>query len=186
MQMKRRSLAAAPLIAQLVLVGIPMSFWAAAQLQPNRTSLALHCLALAGYEVYHPHLRVHRHGRRIPVTPPLFPGYCFISIELQWHTARWAPGVVRIVLDGGVPARVPDAVIAEIRARERGGLVELPKRETLHVGDQVRILQGPFAGHLGLYAGQRAYERVLVLLALLGSQQRVELAKDAIEAVHRD
>jgi transcription antitermination factor NusG len=42
------------------------------------------------------------------------------------------------------------------------------------VGDQVRILQGPFAGRLGLYAGQRAHERVLVLLALLGGQQRVE------------
>jgi len=61
----------------LVLVGIPMSFWAAAQLQPNRTSLALHCLALAGYE--DPRLRVDRrsHGRRILVAPPLFPGYCF-------------------------------------------------------------------------------------------------------------
>jgi len=93
--------------------------------------------------------------------------------------------VVRIVLDGAQPARVPDAVIAEIRARERNGLVELPKREMFHVGDQVRILQGPFAGHLGLYAGQRAHERVLVLLALLGGQQRVELARDGIEAVGR-
>ena len=48
--------------------------------------------------------------------------------------------------------------------------------------NQVRILQGPFAGHLGLYAGQRAHERVLVLLALLGGQQRVELAKDDVES----
>jgi transcriptional antiterminator RfaH len=162
-----------------------MSYWAAAQLQPNRTSLGLHCLTLAGYEVYHPRLRVQRrsYGRKVVLTPPLFPGYAFVAIELQWHTARWTPGVVRIVLDGGVPARVPDAVIAEIRARERNGLVELPKRETFHVGDQVRILQGPFAGHLGLYAGMRAHERVLVLLALLGGQQRVELAKDDVEGV---
>ena len=33
--------------------------------------------------------------------------------------------MVRIVLDGVQPARVPDAVIAEIRARKRNGLVEL-------------------------------------------------------------
>ena len=32
----------------------------------------------------------------------------------------------------------------------------------------MRILAGPFEGHLGLYAGMRAHERVLVLLALLG------------------
>ena len=120
--------------------------------------------------------------RRKKVAFPLFPGYCFVAIELQWHTAGRAPGMVRIVLDGGVPARVPDSVIAEIRARERNGLVELPKRETFHVGDQVWILQGPFAGHLGLYAGMRAHERVLVLLALLGGQQRVELAKDDVES----
>ena len=122
------------------------------------------------------------YGRKVVLTPPLFPGYCFVAIELQWHTAGRAPGMVRIVLDGGVPARVPDSVIAEIRARERNGLVELPKRETFHVGDQVWILQGPFAGHLGLYAGMRAHERVLVLLALLGGQQRVELAKDDVES----
>jgi hypothetical protein len=35
-----------------------------------------------------------------------------------------------------------------------------------HVGDQVQILQGPFAGH---YAAS-----VLVLLAPLGGRQRVE------------
>jgi hypothetical protein len=87
----------------------------------------------------------------------------------------------RIVLDGAQPARVPDDVIAEIRARERNGLVQLPKREMFHVGDQVRILQGPFAGCL--YAGMRAHERVLVLLALLGGQQRVEVPKADVEAV---
>jgi hypothetical protein len=45
----------------------------------------------------------------------------------------------------------------------------------------VKILQGPLQGLCGLYQGQRAHERVLVLLALLGGQQRVELLKDAIE-----
>jgi transcription antitermination factor NusG len=59
-------------------------------------------------------------------------------------------------------------------------LIELPQRSG--PGDQVRILQGSFAGQLGLYAGMRAHERVLVLLALLGGQQRVELPKDDVEA----
>jgi hypothetical protein len=47
----------------------------------------------------------------------------------------------------------------------------------------VRVLAGPLQGQLGLYAGQRSHERVLVLLALLGGQQRVELAREAIEAL---
>jgi transcriptional antiterminator RfaH len=160
-----------------------MSFWACAQ--PQRERLALHTLALAGYVTYLPRLRQHRvsRGRRLEVTPALFPGYAFVLIELQWHAARWAPGVVRIVLDGATPARVPDGVIAEIRSREVGGLVELPRRELARVGDPVRVVRGPFRGQLGIYAGMRPRERVEVLLALLGSRQRVVLPTGDVEAV---
>jgi transcription antitermination factor NusG len=162
-----------------------MSYWACAQLQPARERLALHCLGVAGYTTYLPRLRQRRvsRGRRIEATPALFPGYAFVLIELQWHTARWAPGVTRIVLDGAAPARVPDVVIAEIRSRERGGLVELPRREWARVGDPVRVLRGPFAGHVGLYAGMKPRERVEVLLGILGGAQRVTLAADAVEPV---
>ena len=82
---------------------------------------------------------------------------------------------------GDGPARVPDAVIAEIRSRERNGLVELPSR--LRRGARVKVRSGPFRDHLGLYLEQSSRERVAVLLTLLGSQRRVELPKDAVEAV---
>ena len=81
-------------------------------------------------------------------------------------------------MDGIRPARVADQIIDDLRKRE-----QLPKRPALQPGDQVRILQGPFAGQLGLYAGIRPHERVLVLLQLLGGQQRVELPKADVEAV---
>jgi len=42
---------------------------------------------------------------------------------------------------------------------------------------------GPFQGQLALYAGMKPRERVEVLLALLGGQQRVTLPKGDIEAV---
>src|SRR5262245_17691952 len=107
----------------------PMPFWACAQLQPQRERLAQHCLTLNGYETYLPRLREvrHSHGRKLEARPPLFPGYCFVAITLQWHAARWTAGVVRLVMDGAAPARVPDAVIDEIRSRECGGLIALPK-----------------------------------------------------------
>ena len=155
-----------------------------ARLQPHREALALHCLGLAGYETYYPRLRDQRirFGRKVELRPALFPGYAFIAIELQWHAARWTAGVVNLIMDGIGPAKVADHVIDEIRGRERNGLVELPRRETLRPGGSVRVTAGPFAGQFGLYAGQRPHERVLVLLALLGGQQRVELARSAIEA----
>jgi transcriptional antiterminator RfaH len=157
-----------------------MSYWTVAQLVPKRDRLALHCLGLAGFEVYQPRLREYRRGR--PKESALFPAYAFVIIELQWLAARWCPGVVRLVMDGLQPAKVPDAVIEEIRGRERNGAVELPKRR-LQYGDRVKILAGPFRGHLAIYAGMSTHERVAVLLQLLGGQQRATLAQQDVEAI---
>jgi transcriptional antiterminator RfaH len=161
-----------------------MAYWAAAQLQPRRERLALHMLAQENFTVYAPKLRERRtiRGRRENSEVPLFPGYCFVSIALQWHAARWCPGVARLVMDGLQPAKVPDAVIDEIRGRERNGAVELPKRR-LQYGDRVKILAGPFRGHLAMYAGMSASERVAVLLQILGGQQRATLAQRDVEAI---
>jgi transcriptional antiterminator RfaH len=161
-----------------------MAFWAAAQLQPQRDGLALHCLRQAGFETYAPRLRERRtvNGRAVVRTPLLFPGYLFVLIELQWSAARWSPGVVRIVMNGMAPAAVPDSVIGALRARERDGLIELPRPPKFRPGDRLRVIHGPFAGHVGLYAGMRPRERVEVLLAILGGSQRVTLAADSVEA----
>jgi transcriptional antiterminator RfaH len=162
-----------------------VTYWACAQVEPQQERAAQHFLGLNGFQSYCPRLRVVRrsHGRQIVTKPPLFPSYVFVAIVTGWWSARWCPHVVRLILNGLTPAVVADSVIEEIKARERGGLVELPKREAFHVGDTVRVSCGPLAGQLGLYAGMRARERVLVLLALLGGQQRAELAKGDIEAI---
>jgi transcriptional antiterminator RfaH len=127
--------------------------------------------------------RRRRNGRLIETRPLLFPGYGFVLVVGGWWQARWSIGVAGLIMDGAGPARVADSIIDGIRARERNGLVELAPPPGLRPGDRVRVTAGPFAGHLGLYAGMRPRERVLVLLQLLGSAQRVELGKDDVEAV---
>jgi len=160
-----------------------MAFWAAAQLQPNRTKLAVHFLRLEGFETYDPRLRLpRRRDRRGQAPPPLFPGYVFVLIQLQWHVVHRTPGVIRLVSNGNwTPAHVPDAVIEELKAKERNGLIDLPKPPMARPGDRVRVRRGPFAGHLALFIGMRPRQRVEVLLALLGSQQRVEIAREDVE-----
>jgi len=160
-------------------------YWACAQTEPRREAAAQHLLGLAGYQTYLPRLRLlrpSRGGRKIETRPVLFPSYLFVWIAAGWWTARWCPHVVRLLTAGDGPMHVPAAVVDEIKARERDGLVELPKPPGLKPGDRVRVLAGPFEGHLALYSGMRPRERVLVLLALLGSERLVELAKDAVEA----
>lgn len=160
-----------------------MAYWAAARFQPKRERLALHFLGLAGYEVYAPRLREQRivRGRKMEVTPLLFPGYAFVVIEARWYDAHRCAGTLGLVLNGGGPAHVGNNVIAELRERERDGLIELAQPHGLRTGSRVKITTGPFAGHLGLVAGMRPRDRVTVLLSLLGSAQRVELPKAATE-----
>ena len=69
---------------------------------------------------------------------------------------------------------MPDKVIAELKGRERSGLVELPPPRGFRCGDPVCITPGVFAGQLAVFDGMRPHERVAVLLQFLG---RVELAK---------
>ncbi|HVI65683.1 MAG TPA: transcription termination/antitermination NusG family protein [Bradyrhizobium sp.] len=160
-------------------------YWACAQLEPQRERLAVHCLGLNGFEIYCPRIReqLRRHGRKIVRTPPLFPGYAFVLVVSAWWSARWSPGVRRLVMDGEQPARVPDAVIAEIRSRERNGFVELPRPRGFVPGMRVKVVSGPLQNQIGMLAILRPHERVLVLLRLLGGEQRVELARNAIEAI---
>jgi transcriptional antiterminator RfaH len=154
-------------------------YWTCARLQANRERLALSCLGLAGYTTYCPRILERRRSA------PLFPGYAFVAIELQWHQVNNTPGVIRLIRDGDVPARVPDAVIDRIRAQERGGYVALPKMKMneLERGDRVAITAGSFDGHIGIYQEMRPHQRVAVLLTLFGGQQRVELARGSIRPV---
>jgi transcriptional antiterminator RfaH len=141
----------------------------------------LHCLSkVNGFEIYSPRIRPAR-ARRGDDTRPLFPGYAFVLIISQWWAARWSPGIIRLVMDGLQPARVPDRVISELRRREHDGAIELPTPPGLRAGDRVKILRGPFQGRFGLYADMKLHQRVEVLLALLGSQQRVTLPRSGIE-----
>ena len=160
-----------------------MAYWAVARLQPHRERLALHGLGLAGFTVYLPRLRSERvsRGRRMEMCLPLFPGYAFVSIKLQWSKARHAPGIVGLIMNGAGPAHVPDRVVAEIRSREVGGLVELPKARAFRRGDHVRIKRGPFAGRLAIFADLKPHQRVEVLLALLGGEQRATVAATDVE-----
>jgi transcriptional antiterminator RfaH len=154
------------------------SYWCCALTEANRERVALRFLAMAGYETYCPWLGT----KRGPA--PLFPGYCFILIaERGWWAARWSIAVRAIVGTQGEPAHVPDAVISGLRAREQNGVIMLPSKPGLQRGDQVRITKGPFVDRLAIFDGMKGSDRVAVLLAMLGSLQRVELPKRDIERV---
>lgn len=162
-----------------------MPYWTA-HLQPGRANLALGFLRRFGYEPYYPVIA----SKRSAVPTGLFPNYLFVRAVDHWWSANTCPGVVRLIRGNGErPAEIGDHVIDEIRGREgRDGLVRLPKASRprgLQPGDQVRVMRGPFEGRFAIYAGMNGHQRVAVLLAMLGSERRLLLPKNAVRGVCR-
>jgi transcriptional antiterminator RfaH len=160
-----------------------MAFWAVAQIDRRHEALSLHCLALSGHVVYQPRIKSARRE-----SEPLFANYVFVTVEFQWHLIRWSPGVMKLIMAGDAPARVPDQIISDLKAREdRGGLVRLPKRKSLNGGpqfergDQIKIKDGPMRGFVGLVQDMKPHARIEVLLTMLGALQKVEIAASAVE-----
>jgi transcriptional antiterminator RfaH len=144
----------------------------AARNPPERT--ALHC----------PRIRIERLSRERERSTWLFPGYAFVWIELQWHAARWSPGVIRLISSGGAePAKVPVSVIKDLQSRERNGFVVLPQTPRFTPGDKVQVTRGPLNDSIAIYQGMRARHRVEVLLTFLGAQQRIVLNRKDVRGI---
>jgi transcription antitermination factor NusG len=139
---------------------------------PHHERLAHEGVALA-FEIFVPRIR-ERTGARSRTTP-LFGGYFFVRVIDQWRAIERTMGVAGVVKVGAVPSRCPDAEIAALLSRaDPDGIIRLaagrvqPPRRVLTPGAMVAIAGGPFRGFDGIYAGQTAQERELVLLNILG------------------
>ena len=100
-------------------------------------------------------------GRKAFVTPALFPGYVFVLVELQWHAIRRTPYVIKLIMNGERPARVPD------HAR-RVAPAEAKRADRLPAPPPAYVLARACGSRAGLSAGT---------LSLLGAQQRVTLPR---------
>jgi transcriptional antiterminator RfaH len=119
---------------------------------------------------------------------PLFPGYLFVQLEAlelnpgNWHTARWTPGVRRILGTEDTPVPMPPDAMETIEAQVRElGFVRPGAR--FATGARVRLRSGPLAGLEAIFDRPISREgRVLVLLELLGQLGRAEVDEARLEA----
>lgn len=162
-----------------------MTYWAIAQIEPQRLTITGALLGRAGYELYAPRIRIRpppSRGQATRQTPVLlFPGYVFVRIaDDRFYPVRYAPGVVRLLMAGEHPARMPEPELEALRAREVKGYIRLPP-SVPPIGARMRIVQGPFEGHLALFDGMAGADRLRVLFEFLGGVVRIELPNHAVE-----
>lgn len=165
-----------------------LTLWFALQTEPLRESLAASHLVARDFSCYLPAVATY-YAKRGPTpqwrTEPMFRGYLFLRsaegrVAATLARVRGLPGVIGVVRASGDNAAYavisPDDIArmreGETRSFERKMAAlskhHVPYEGALKVGDQVRIAEGTFEGHLGRIEELRDEDRITVLVDVFG------------------
>ncbi len=169
-----------------------MPAWYALHAKPHKERQVEALFAARGMPVYFPTIPVPpRRGR--PAFRAFFPRYLFIQTAIDqvglW-TLHYAPGVAGVVMFGGIPAQIDDAIIAALKERlarlqpsnrAGNGMVDA-RGEIIEPGDRVAITAGPLAELDAVFERRLSPAgRVRVLIQLLQRWTSVELDAAALQ-----
>ena len=160
--------------------------WYLVVTKPQSEFKAQENLLRQGYETYLPLVQTsrRRNGKKVKRTEAFFPRYLFISLDKEtdnWSPIRSTIGVAGMVRFGGMPAVVPENMIANLKNNENEfGLQSFEKKE-LKQGDTVEIIDGPFEGYKAVYQKMKSTERVSVVLDIVGKNTQVTLSVHELE-----
>jgi transcriptional antiterminator RfaH len=120
--------------------------WTVVHTHPASERWAAENLNRAGYETYlplHATLSTKQHKRYV-VHRPLFTGYVFLGLSpgQGWVAARYAPGVHKLCMSGGVPNRVPDGALEALRAGDEARRLLPSASDTWRPGAACRLANG--------------------------------------------
>jgi transcriptional antiterminator RfaH len=117
-------------------------------------------------------------GRLVTALRPLFPGYLFIQAPAEtvsWRSVNATYGVSQVVcLEPGRPSRVPDGIMSALLASDTGGTEE-DSADLFAVGEDVRVVVGPFADLVAKVEAVPEKDRIFVLLDMMGRTVRTQL-----------
>lgn len=114
----------------------------------------------------------------------MFPRYLFVRLRIGYdniHPIRYTTGVHDLVRFTEEPSVVPDQIVESLRrtADCNTGL-HRSKRPLFEAGDAVIIDEGPLAGLQAIFLAETGQERVIILLNMLGRENRVTIERDVL------
>lgn len=157
--------------------------WYLVQCKPRQEARAEESLRNQYFSCYCPRHPVEkiRHGKRVVIQQPLFPGYLFINLcklNDNWHCIRSTRGVLRLVTFANEPLAVDDQIIHELQAR----LTETGSKPLFQEGAAVTITNGPFKDLDAVFCKTDGEERAIILLSVLHRQQQIKVPLAALRA----
>ena len=128
-----------------------------------------------------------RRDRTVTLTKPLFTGYVFVHIDHNSDKrvqVLKAPGTVRIVGFGNKPTPVPDETIESIRILVGDSGTAVRPHPLVRVGRPVVVVDGPFAGAVGiLHETKDRRPKLVVEVEFLGRAVAVPISPDQVQPV---
>ena len=159
--------------------------WFILQFKANAHHKAAKNLTQQGFEIFLPlHDSTSRRlSRFINTSKPLFPGYMFITFdktESKWHKINNTYGVSRLLTFNSTLKSIPATFINNLMMRYdlSGKLLPIGK---LKKGDQVKVLEGPFADFIATVEAYETEQRIWVLMDLMGRKSKIQIAKDYLQ-----
>ena len=116
-------------------------------------------------------------GQRHTVEKKVFPGYVLVRMDLDddtFYALKNTPGVTGFVNINNKPSPLPDEEVQNVL---KGMTAEVPKvKVTFQMGDEVRIIDGPFADFRGVIDDiNQEKGKMKVLVSFFGRETPVEL-----------
>ena len=152
--------------------------WFILQFKSNSHYQAKKNLTRQGFEVFLPlHDTTSRKlSRFINTSKPLFPGYMFVKFnraESEWHKINNTYGVSRLITFNSILKSIPTSFVDSLMNRFdlSGKLLPIQK---LKKGDQVKVLNGPFANFIAKVETYETDQRIWILMDLMGRKTKIQ------------
>lgn len=114
-----------------------------------------------------------------------FPGYMLVQMELNeqtWHLVKSTPKVSGFVGNATNPPAVTDAEVRRLTSQITEGVAKPVLKVEYEVGEQVRVIDGPFANFNGTVEEVKPEkQKVRVLVSIFGRSTPVELDFGQVE-----
>lgn len=114
-----------------------------------------------------------------------FPGYMLVQMELNdqtWHLVKSTPKVSGFVGNATKPPAISDAEVSRLTSQITEGVSKPVLKVEYEVGEQVRVIDGPFANFNGTVEEVKPEkQKVRVLVSIFGRSTPVELDFGQVE-----
>ena len=159
--------------------------WFILQFKPNSHNQAAKNLNRQGFETFLPLCATtsRKASRFISTFRPLFPGYMFVRFdrsESEWHKINSTYGVSSLITFNSILKSIPNIFVNNLMMRYDFSGKLLPIKE-LKKGDQVKVLNGPFADFIATIETYESEQRVWVLMDLMGRKTKIQTPSDALQ-----